>query len=47
MMLGSVGDLLKEPAEKTMFIEDMTDTQLMQAVSCLFDAVAQDSRWID
>lgn len=32
MMLGSVGELLKEPVEKTLFLEDMTDSEVAQAV---------------
>lgn len=33
LMMGSVGELPKAPAEKTVFVEDMTEAQLASAVS--------------
>lgn len=32
-MMGSVGELPKAPAQKTVFVEDMTEAQLASAVS--------------
>lgn len=32
MMMGNVGELLKEPTERTVFIEDMSDSQLAEAL---------------
>ena len=32
-MMGSVGELPQAPAQKTVFVEDMTDAQLASAVS--------------
>jgi len=32
-MMGSADELPKEPAEKPVFVEDMSDTQLAAAVS--------------
>jgi len=31
-MMGTAGELPKEPPKQTLFVEDMTDTQLAQAV---------------
>ncbi len=33
MMMGTVGELPKEPAVKTQFVEDMTDAEISKAVS--------------
>lgn len=33
LMMGSVGELPQAPAEKTVFVEDMTEAQLASAVS--------------
>ena len=33
LMMGSVGELPEAPAQKTVFVEDMTDAQLASAVS--------------
>lgn len=35
MVIGTAGELPKPPAEKIVFLEDMTDSQLADAVSCL------------
>ena len=35
MMMGSASELPPEPAEKTQFIEDMSESQVNQAVSVL------------
>jgi ubiquitin carboxyl-terminal hydrolase 14 len=35
MMIGSAGELPKAPVAAVQFVEDMTDTQLAQAVSFL------------
>lgn len=32
MLMGTVGELPKAPEQKTVFLEDMTDTQLAEAV---------------
>jgi ubiquitin carboxyl-terminal hydrolase 14 len=32
MMMGTVGELLKEPAKKMKFVEDMTDAEVSKAV---------------
>lgn len=32
-MMGSVGELPQAPAQKTVFVEDMTEAQLASAVS--------------
>jgi hypothetical protein len=32
MMMGAIGELLKEPAEKAVFVEDMTDAEISKAV---------------
>ena len=33
LMMGSVGELPQAPAQKTVFVEDMTEAQLASAVS--------------
>ena len=33
-MMGSEGEIPQAPAEKTKFVEDMTESQLASAVSC-------------
>lgn len=35
MVIGTAGELPKPPAEKIVFLEDMTDSQLADAVSFL------------
>ena len=35
LMMGSVGELPQAPAQKTVFVEDMTDAQLASAVSAV------------
>ena len=33
MMMGTAGELAKEPTQKAVFVEDMTDAELSKAVS--------------
>jgi hypothetical protein len=35
MMMGTVGELPKEPTVKTQFVEDMTDAEISKAVSVI------------
>jgi hypothetical protein len=44
MMMGSVGEIPQAPANKTMFVEDMSDSQLASAVS--YNCYKHDSKLI-
>lgn len=37
MVIGTAGDLPPPPTEKIVFLEDMTDAELADAVSCFSD----------
>lgn len=36
MMMGTAGELAKEPTQKAVFVEDMTDAELSKAVSSFY-----------